>query len=120
MDYKLNPLLLAALDMSLTPVEINYLGQAIAQFDLERQGFVWKWNTSIPGSTDIEATKGSEGRLVQVRTAVHPQEPRGLGQDETQRIKAKASQMGYEPWLVQITIKEGDSAAKTIIWTKLE
>ena len=27
------------------------------------------------GSTDIEVTKGSEGRLAQVRTAVHPQEP---------------------------------------------
>ena len=30
------------------------------------------------GSTDIEVTKGSEGRLVQVRTAGHPQEPLGL------------------------------------------
>jgi hypothetical protein len=30
------------------------------------------------GSTDIEVTKGSEGRLAQVRTAVHPQEPLGL------------------------------------------
>ena len=106
--------------MRLTPVEIEYIGKAIATIDLERRGFAWKQNRWITGSTDIEATKGAEGRLVQIRTAVHPQEPPGLSQEETQRIKSRSSQIGYEPWLAQITLKVSDIAAKTIIWTNVE
>ncbi len=106
--------------MSLTPIEIQYIGRALATIDLERLGFVWEQNRSIADPTSIAATKGSEGRLIQVRTAVHPQEPLRLSQDETQRLKSKASQFGYEAWIAQITIDTGGKLAKTIIWAKVE
>jgi hypothetical protein len=101
-------------------VKIEDFGRAISTIDLQRQGFAWKQKMSIPGSTDIEFTRGSGGRLVQVRTAVYPREPLGLSEDETQGIKSRASQIGYEPWLAQITLKTIGSAAKPIIWAEVE
>jgi hypothetical protein len=106
--------------VGLTPVEIECIAKAFAMIDLERQGFAWKQNQRVPGSTDLQATKGSEGRLVQVRAAVHPRTPPGLGHEETAQIKSRASQLGCDPWLAQITLNPSRTAAETITWTKVE
>jgi hypothetical protein len=108
------------MNTNLTFIEIESLSRAIATVDLELQGFVWKQNKSIPGLSEFEATRGSEGRLIQVRTTVHPQESLGLSQDEVDRFKLKASQIGCEPWLAQIFLRADGSVAKAISWTKLE
>jgi Holliday junction resolvase len=109
----------------MTPAEIGSHGEKHVTAYLGSKGFSCYRNTQLPGSTDIEATRTdafgnvTQGLLVQVKTAEHPNHPSCLSSEECSGIIARAKRKGWEAWLAQIQIDQLGGLVGAIAWTKL-
>ena len=88
---------------------------------LEDKGFIiGKWDTSAPGTEDIEARSGSTRLFVQVRTSVHPEDPPSLTSGEEEDIKSRASMHGSaEVWEARVQLDSHLELVGKIKWRKL-
>lgn len=95
----------------------NYGEQHVASW-LRLKGYTVNQNTRLPGSTDIEAD-GQERILVQVKTAVSPNEPSYPSADEIRNIKSRASNINRTAYAAQVTIDSSANLVGEIRWSKL-
>jgi hypothetical protein len=85
-------------------VDIGTCGEQIVVNDLKRKGYNVKWDTKGPGSTDIEAHGEPNSYLIQVKTAVIPNEPADLSSDERRNITSRAARLRYIPRLAKVRL----------------
>lgn len=76
-------------------------------------------NTKGPGATDIEAIGTKIRLLVQVKTAVLPNEPSCLTSDEENRIKSRAASMSAEAWEARVMLDSQHKPTGQFKWRKL-
>jgi len=106
--------------MALTPADIGNLGERHATAALQGKGWKCYRNTQQPGSTDIEARgDNNKGLLVQVKTGLAPNPSPDLSAEERRNITARATRLGYEPWLAQLQINAQGQLVGSINWSKL-
>ena len=104
-----------------TLFEIGQAGERIVVQWLKEAGYTVKmWDTESPGSTDIEA-ESSKGHvlLVQVKSAVHPNEPPSLSRDEERKIESRATRIGAEAWEARVQLNASLEVIGEIHWRKL-
>jgi len=104
-----------------TPFEIGQAGERIVVQWVKEAGYTIKrWDTQSPGSTDIEA-ESSNGHvlLVQVKSAVHPNEPPSLSRDEERKIESRAMRIGTDAWEARVQLNGSLEPIGEIQWRKL-
>ena len=104
-----------------TPFEIGQAGERIVVQWVQEAGYTIKrWDTQSPGSTDIEA-ESSNGHvlLVQVKSAVHPNEPVCLPRDEERRIGVRATRILADAWEARLQLNASLELIGEIRWRKL-
>jgi len=103
-----------------TAVEIGHAGEQFAVQALKREGWtVDVWNTQAPGSTDIEAHSGSSKILVQVKSAIPPNEPSGLSSDEERNIKSRATRINAKAYEARVYLNSNLTLKSEIKWRTL-
>lgn len=103
----------------LTAGDIGTVGEKHATAWLRSNGWSCYRNTQQAGATDIQAQSGTKTILVQVKTAVFPNNPVALSTDEKSAIVSRAKNNGYEAWLAQLQINSEGALLGQISWTKL-
>lgn len=78
-----------------------------------------KINTLDSGATEIEAVGTKTRLLVQVNTAMQPQEPSRLTSDEEDGIKSRALALSAEAWEARVTLTSRLEPANHIQWRRL-
>lgn len=87
---------------------------------LKAKGYrIDRWDTQSPGSTDIEASGTAKRLLVQVKSALAPNQPAVLSGDEIAKIKSRAGKVGAEAWQAQVQLDSQLRQAGEIKWAKL-
>jgi len=83
--------------------DIGLAGEQATVNRLKQKDFkITTWNTSSPGSTDIEAQSSSKRLLVQVKSAILPNDSISLSSDEERNIKSRAARIGAEAWETKV------------------
>jgi hypothetical protein len=103
----------------MTPEEIKTSCERHVRSDLTSKGYFCLRNKRSRVPTGIEAIKGTEVALVQVKAAVHPNLPEGLSAEESGRIRKRAARMGWETWLTQVQIDDSGALLEPITYTRL-
>ena len=99
--------------------DIGLAGEKAAAEQLEEKNWrITRWDTTSPGATDIEAQSGAKKVLVQVKSAVVPNEPASLSVAEERNIKSRATGIGAEAWEARVQLDELLSLV-AIKWRKL-
>jgi len=99
--------------------DVGRAGERAAVDKLKSLGWtITRWDTSSPGSTDIEAQSGSKRILVQVKSAVPPNEPPLLSAQEEANIKSRATRIGAEAWEAKVWLDNYLNPIR-IEWRKL-
>ena len=103
----------------MTPEEIKLSGERHVMSDLTSKGYFCLRNKRSRTPTGIEAIKGTEVMLVQVKAAVHPDLPEGLSAEESARIRKRAARMGWQARLAQVQIDDSGALLGSIVYTTL-
>jgi hypothetical protein len=103
----------------MTPEEVGLSGERHVMSDLTSKGYLCLRNKRSPVPTGIEAIKGTEVALVQVKAAVHPTMPDGLSDEESARVRKRAIRMGWQAWLAQVQIDSLGAMLGSIAYTRL-
>ena len=103
----------------MTPEEIRLSGERHVMSDLTSKGYLCLRNKRSRARTGIEAIKGTEVALVQVKAAVHPNMPDGLSAEESARVRKRAARMGWQAWLAQVQIDKFGAMLGTVTYTRL-
>jgi len=91
--------------MNFKPYIIGRVGERAVMNWLARKGWeITRWDTQAPGSTDIEAQSGNKKLLIQVKSAVYPNQPSSLSWAEKRNIKSRAARIGAEPWEARVLL----------------
>lgn len=103
-----------------TEVEIGQAGERIVVQWLRSKGYtIDNWDTQAPGSTDIEAHHSTAKILVQVKSAVNPNEPSSLSSDEERNIKSRATRINAVAWEARVQLDSSLELNGDIMWRKL-
>lgn len=102
----------------MTSAEIGNIGERHVTAWLQSKGYRCHRNTELPGSTDIEAD-GPARLVVQVKTAVYPNSPANLNDDEQRGIAARANRNQRQAWLAQLVIRDEGTVIGNVFWTRL-
>jgi len=103
-----------------TAVEVGQAGEGLVVDWLKAKGYrIDRWDTQSPGSTDIEASGTAKRLLVQVKSALAPNQPAVLSGDEIAKIKSRAGKVGAEAWQAQVQLDSQLRQAGEIKWAKL-
>ena len=97
--------------------QIGQYGEQHVDAWLRTKGYTTNQNTRLPGSTDIEAD-GEESILVQVKTAVSPNQPSYPSSEEIRNIKSRASNSNRTAFVAQVTIDSSGNIVGEIKWSK--
>lgn len=101
------------------PQDVGSAGEKAVVDELKSKGWIiLRWDTNLPGSTDIEAQSGSKKILVQVKSAIAPNEPPVLSPQEESNIKSRATRIGAEAWEAKVWLNSNLTLIK-IDWRKL-
>ena len=104
-----------------TSTEIGHTGERyVVEWLKANRWVVDKWDTQAPGSTDIEAHSGSKKILVQVKSAVSPNEPQDPSGEETRNIKSRATKLNAEAWWAKVTLNSNLSLKSEIKWKNFD
>ena len=103
----------------MSSVDIGSIGERIVAQELVSKGYRTNVDTKLPGSTDIEAKSSAANLLVQVKTAVSPNQPASLSSDEERNIKARATKISYQAWEAKVQLNESYKLIGKIVWRKL-
>jgi hypothetical protein len=103
-----------------TVVEIGQAGERFAVQALKNERWtIDVWNTQAPGSTDIEAHSGPSKILVQVKSAIFPNEPTSLSSDEERNIKSRATRIGAKAYEARVHLNSNLTLKNEIQWKVL-
>ena len=103
-----------------TPFEIGQAGERIVVQWLRSKGYIIdRWDTQSPGSTDIEAHHSQAHILVQVKSAVYPNDPPHLSSDEERNIKSRATRIGAQAYEARVQLDSNLQLLGQIMWRKL-
>ena len=97
--------------------QIGQYGEQHVAAWLRQQGYTVNQNTKLPGSTDIQAD-GPKSILVQVKTAVPPNEPSYPSSDEIRNIKSRATNTNRSAYIARVKIDSEAKLVGEIKWTK--
>jgi hypothetical protein len=100
-------------------VDIGSRGVRIAAEWLSKNGYRARIIAVSPGVTDIEAVSPQIKMLIQVRAAIHPNEPPTLTPEEIPPFQLRAQNKSFEPWEARIQFDTGHQLVGQIIWKKL-
>jgi hypothetical protein len=103
----------------MTPEEIRLSGERHVISDLTSKGYFCLRNKRSRVPTGIEAIKGTEVALVQVKAAVHPNMPDGLPAEESARVRKRAVRMGWQACLAQVQIDGSGALLGSVVYTTL-
>jgi hypothetical protein len=103
----------------MTPEEIKLSGERHVRSDLTSKGYFCLRNKRSRVPTGIEAIKGTEVALVQVKAAVHPDVPAGLSAEESARIRKRAVRMCWKARLAQVQIDDAGALLGPVTYTRL-
>lgn len=103
-----------------SPVDIGRLGEEAVRRDLARQHYTdIRVNTYGAGATDITAkSPATDLQFFQVKTAVSPNTPDGLDEEERVAIKARATRNDGTAYLAQVQLDRNHKVTN-IDYTKL-
>ena len=96
--------------------QIGQYGEKLVATSLGNSGYRVVQNTRLPGSTDIQAD-GKQTILVQVKTALHPDEPAYPSSDEIRNIKSRAAILNRTAWVAQVQIDAKGNKVGDIKWS---
>ena len=103
-----------------TPIEIGQAGERIVVQWLRNYRFtIQGWDTQSPGSIDVEAESSKAHILVQVKSAVDPNEPPSLSSGEERNIKSRATRLGAEAWEARVQLDARLQFIGEIQWREL-
>jgi hypothetical protein len=103
----------------MTATTIGSVGERIVVHWLTVNNYSTNWDTKGPGATDIEARSNQANLLVQVKTAVAPNQSTTISSEERTRITSRAGRLGWQAWLAQVQVDRfGNQVGKTH-WTQL-
>jgi hypothetical protein len=100
-------------------VQVENVGERLVIGWLAERGYSTNLDTSIPGSTDIEARGRQVNLLIQVRTAESPNTPSPMTPDEERILKSRAGRLGFEPWEARVQLNQHLQQVGDIQWRKL-
>lgn len=101
-------------------VKIGHTGESLVVTYLKAKGYrITSWDTQGPGATDIEASGTQATLLVQVKTAVWPNNPVGLNSQERQALASRASRKRAQAWEAKVTLDSSLRLVGEIAWRKL-
>jgi hypothetical protein len=103
----------------LTHTAIGQAGERAVALELMAMGYITNVDTRSPGSTDIEAIGLTANLLVQVKSAVAPNFPADLSNEEQGKIRLRAALLGWEPWSAKVQLDPWLNKVGNIIWRKL-
>jgi hypothetical protein len=103
----------------MTPEEIRLSGERHVMSDLTSKGYFCLRKKRSPVPTGIEAIKGTEVALVQVKAAVHPNMPDGLSAEESARVRKRVVRMGWQAWLAQVQIDSLGAMLGSVTYIRL-
>lgn len=106
--------------MALEEYNIGEQGELFVVQYLKDIGYIVKHDTKLPGSTDIEAIKGNVHFLIQVKTAMAPQEPVSLSSDEERDIKSRAARIGTTAYEAKVQLNTLYQLIGDIKWRNLQ
>ena len=86
---------------------------------LRAEKYSIKWYTQALGSTDIEAQSSSKRLLVQVKTAVHPNNPERLSTEEEKAITSRAARLGAQAWEARVQVGSNLELIGNVQWRKI-
>ncbi|HAU37994.1 MAG TPA: hypothetical protein DCX07_09800 [Phycisphaerales bacterium] len=106
--------------MTTSAASIGHAGEGVVVTYLKAKGYrITCWDTQGPGATDIEAAGTQATLLVQVKSAVWPNEPCALSVLEHQALTSRAARKRAQAWEARVTL---DSSLRPIgepAWRKL-
>jgi len=97
--------------------QIGQFGERLVASWLSQNGYSGMQYTRLPGSTDIQAD-GKEKVLVQVKTAMHPNEPAYPSADEIRNIKSRAANLTRIAFVAQVQIDSNGNQKREISWSR--
>jgi Holliday junction resolvase-like predicted endonuclease len=100
--------------------DIGLAGERVAVDWLKSKGYtILNWDTRAPGATDIEANTSTH-ILVQVKSAVYPNEVPTLSSEEETRIKARAGRLSASAYEARVQLDQNlHATSDNITWRKL-
>ena len=109
--------------LALTESDMARVGEGIVLCELLGKGFaILKWNTpeQLPDSGDIEVTEPitKNRMLIRVKSAVEPNVPDSLSNDEEENLKSRATKMGIEAWEAKVQLNSSLQDG-TVSWRRL-
>jgi hypothetical protein len=94
-------------------------GEKAVEEDLTREGYKVTRNTAMPGSPAIDAVKGSDHRLIQVKTGKYPNNPDNLSVQEVGDIKSQATRIGAIAYSARVWLDRNNNILHSIEYKKL-
>ena len=89
-----------------TSADIVRIGEQIIATHLVEEEYRTNIDTKSPDYPYIEALGFTKNLLVQVKTAVSPNEPDSLSIDEERNIKSRAAEISYEAWEAKVQLDD--------------
>jgi hypothetical protein len=102
-----------------TATDIGRAGEGHVVNWLKAEKYSVKWNTQAPGSTYIEAQSSSKRLLVQVKTAVYPNNPDRLSAEEERAILSRAAKLGAQAWEASVQVGSNLELIGNVKWRKI-
>ncbi|MHA1228649.1 MAG: hypothetical protein ACTSPV_18140 [Candidatus Hodarchaeales archaeon] len=99
--------------------DVGLAGEKAVVNWLNQKGWeITRWDTDAPGATDIEARSGNKKLLVQVKSAIYPNQPSSLSEEEERNIKSRATMKDAEAWEARVVLDRSLNPMN-IEWRKL-
>lgn len=88
------------------PADIGAKGERLIVAAFRAKGCNVEWNTAGPGATDIKVDGRERGErlLIQVKTAIAPNEPAEPTAEERAAIRARAKTLGYTALVAYVVL----------------
>lgn len=102
-----------------TATSIGRAGEGYVVAWLKGRGYSKiRWDTQAPGSTDIEA-QNSAHLLIQVKTAMYPDNPEQLSAEEETAISSCAARLAAQAWEARVQVSANLELISEIKWRQV-
>ncbi len=92
--------------MAISADTIGRIGESWVVSHLAKLEFTIKHDTKLQGPADIEAIKPEHHLLIQVKTALEPNEPADLTAEDAASLQVRAKALSAIPLLAQLVVNK--------------